>query len=792
MIKLCRPDGPLDAKIAFVGARPGKHEVGLCDCPFGYHRTDVGLVGPSGNLLWGLLKQQGISRKDCYVTNIRQDFSSTHAVPTEAEISEAKPILQDELTCTSANVIVALGREALYALCGKSSIEAWRGSILPSTLLPGRKVIGTWHPAAVLRTPNWAYVLDCDLRKARRECEFPEIKRPQRNFCLNPSFDDALSFLRSLTSPISVDIETLSNISCIGIADSPNRAICIPLVGPINMSLSQLATVLREINKVFQTHEVIGQNFILFDQPKLEAFGFRIPKVKIDTMLAHHLLWPELGMKRKQDDGTEKYAGAHDLAFLTSTYTDEPYYKHLAREWQSDKDWPKYWRYNCLDCVVTYEIAQRLEEELIEFNQLTYYKRNVHDFAYAVYRMQQRGIQIDQSKFASVRARISLECAYLQAELNRVLGYIINVRSVTDLRRLLYDTLSLRQLKLTKKGAAATDEETLLNLAYNSPHEELFRLILKVREKRTLLSSFLQMEVPSDGRYRAIYKVHGTDSGRLASQSPYQTTGAKGPQLQNIPKSARSLFVSRPGHHILQGDLRRAESMFVGYDANDTFLVELFSDESRDLYKEVAARALSINVADVVGWQRELFKRVVHGSNYGMGASRFVKVLRLAGINIEDLPIKGLSAPTKKAEYILELYHQVAKGVRPWQKEIERQIRATRTLYDAFGRRRFIMGSLYDPHTIMVAMSYRPQASITSITNQALQRLDAAGWGIILQVHDSLAIECPTERLAECAQAMQEAFKIPMDLPGGRCTIPLDLQQGPSWGELETYNGIVA
>jgi DNA polymerase-1 len=406
--------------------------------------------------------------------------------------------------------------------------------------------------------------------------------------------------------------------------------------------------------------------------------------------------------------------------------------------------------------------------------------------------MQQRGITIEQQELKRVRARVHLECTYLQTKLDQTLGYPINVRSTGDLRTLLYSVLSLKQLKTTKRGAASTDEETLLNLAYNSPHADLFKLILAVREKRTLLSSFLQMEVPADGRYRAVYKVHGTDSGRLASQSPYQTRGTRGPQLQNVPKYTRQLFVSTPGHILVQGDLRRAEAMFVGYDSGDPFLMELFADSTRDLYREVAARALSIPLADIETWHRELFKRVVHGSNYRMGAGRFVKVLRMAGINIEDLTIKGIKAPTKKAEYIQEMYFQVAKNIRPWQNEIERRARATRVLHDAFGRRRFFMGSFRDPHTSMVAISYRPQASIVSITNQALQRMTDAGWDVLLQVHDSLVVECSIERLHECALAMQRAFQNPMRLVGGECLIPLDIQCGPSWGEQKAYDGLVA
>ena len=119
------PSGTIACQIAFVGARPGVDEC----------YTGRPFTGPSGDALWRLA---GVNRSECYVTNVRKDFSATHSVPTPGEIAEVLPALRDELERTSANVIVAVGGQALYALTGKPSIEQWRGSVLPCTLVPGR------------------------------------------------------------------------------------------------------------------------------------------------------------------------------------------------------------------------------------------------------------------------------------------------------------------------------------------------------------------------------------------------------------------------------------------------------------------------------------------------------------------------------------------------------------------------------------------------------------------------------------------------------------------------------
>src|SRR5262245_55859267 len=132
--KIVPPSGTIACQIAWVGARPGQDEV-YSGRPFS---------GPSGELLWRLA---GVSRAECYVTNVRKDFHDIHSVPTPAEIDEVLPALRDELAATTANLFVAIGAQALYALTSKPSIEAWRGSVLPCTLVPGRKVMGTYHTA---------------------------------------------------------------------------------------------------------------------------------------------------------------------------------------------------------------------------------------------------------------------------------------------------------------------------------------------------------------------------------------------------------------------------------------------------------------------------------------------------------------------------------------------------------------------------------------------------------------------------------------------------------------------
>ncbi len=737
------PSGPLDATIAIVGARPGADEV----------HTGRGFTGPSGELLWRLL---GVPRTECYVTNVCKDFNPDHPTPTKDEIHSALPALREELASCKANIIVALGAQACYALAGKEPISDWRGSILESSLLPGRKVLPSWHPAGCLRAYEQTFVLEFDLRRAVRESNYSDIRRPTRDFTIDAGLHDTLEWLAHVADPISVDIETFpGGVSCVGISDRADRAICIPFTGGC-LSVTELATVWRRLDHLFRTRRIIGQN-IQFDVTKLERLGFKFEELEFDTMLAHHLLWPEL---------------AHDLGFIVSMYTDEPFYKD---EINADTK-QGFWTYNCKDAACTFECSTGLLRELREADLLPYFTRHVMGLIRPVMRMQELGFRVAFDRLHEIRKRLELETHLLQLQLDTSLGFPCNVRSTTDLRFLLHDKLSLPRLKETKGGKPSTDEDTLRRLAYNSPYAEIFQKILDIRERRTLVSGFLNLEVDEhDSRYKANYLIHGTDSGRLSSRA-----ARKGPQLQNVPKQARSIFVPEPGNVLIQGDLRRAEAMFVAYDAREEALIDTYNDERRDPYCEFATDTLGrrIGPEDV---ERDVFKRCTHAANYGMGPRKFVTVLRLAGINIEDLDIRGIHGSEAKSKYVIEAYHARHPGIRRWHSEIRSIVSHTRILHDAFGRRRTFLGRM-DDSLLRAAFSFRPQATIVGITNLALQRLD--GERVLTQQHDGIVVECVADDVSRCSRRLSEAMSIPITLHGRTFTIPVEIKVGESWGDM--------
>lgn len=330
--------GPQDAKIVIVGECFGKEEA-LLEKPF---------MGHSGQELTKLLKEAGIARRDCLLTNAlnlrppmnkdgkfvienlcggKKEVGEGYSVPPLSHGKYLRPEylpeldrLREEILAHPRNLIIALGNTACWALLGAGGIQSRRGVVANSTLCPGIKVIPSYHPAAVLRTWAWRPILLADLLKAKRESESPEIVRPKRWLLVDPTLAEIECWIEDHAqhcSSMAVDIETRNGqITDIGFASSPSQAISIPFVR--NFKDSAWATPEEELlawnlveRLLMLPCEKVFQNG-LYDLQYIYKLGLRVCNAGEDTMLLHHVLYPELNK---------------GLAFLGSIYTLESAWK---------------------------------------------------------------------------------------------------------------------------------------------------------------------------------------------------------------------------------------------------------------------------------------------------------------------------------------------------------------------------------------------------------------------------------------------------------------------------------
>lgn len=363
----------MTSRIVLVGEAWGREEA-EAQAPF---------VGSSGRVLDGMLRQVGIRRDECFVTNVLNfqpkgrykdnDLKNVCGPKAEAivgypAISSGKYLraefqselsrLYTEIFNEGPTLIVALGATAAWALLGTTGIKKIRGA--PSVLTGPAfakigspiKVFPTYHPAAVMR--DWGGLrptVISDLAKAKHEATFPELRRPRREIWIEPTLSDLANFERDFIIPsrdLSVDIETAAEqITCIGFSPSIDRSIVVPFVrrGPgtgsywstLEDELAALAVVRRWCAMTLSDDlkrrvgfpnlvglprkRGIGQNHLYDINYLWTRYGIMLACDE-DTMLLHHALQPEL----------EK-----GLGYLASIYTDELPWKFMREKHETLK-----------------------------------------------------------------------------------------------------------------------------------------------------------------------------------------------------------------------------------------------------------------------------------------------------------------------------------------------------------------------------------------------------------------------------------------------------------------------
>jgi len=143
-------EGPLDARIIFVGEQPGDQE-DLAGTPF---------VGPAGQMFDRALGDAGVDRSRVYVTNAVKHFKferrgkrRIHSKPDAGEIQACRWWLEQEQLLLAPRVTVALGATAARALLGRAvTISRERGK--PLALDGGGIAWVTVHPSFLLRMPD--------------------------------------------------------------------------------------------------------------------------------------------------------------------------------------------------------------------------------------------------------------------------------------------------------------------------------------------------------------------------------------------------------------------------------------------------------------------------------------------------------------------------------------------------------------------------------------------------------------------------------------------------------------
>jgi uracil-DNA glycosylase len=385
--------------IPFIGAS-GKH-MDRCLTATGF-RTRLKLG--SGNKFIGL-KENGMR-----VTNVIKAHPNKNDIKPyvnlwkkEPEISDVAQehieLLREELSDPQITTIVPMGNVALYALTGilgtwKNNARGaaitnyWR-SVLPCTLVPGKKVIPCIHPAAALRGDGlYTLYITRTLKLIKRQAKFPEIDNPDRELLIRPSYFEALGFIERMIEEkklVAHDIETArEQITCISFANDGSEAMCIPFV---DEGFRRYYTDEEEehlwsrIKELLEREDIlkVAHNAAYEHQYHLETKGIQT-KALHDTMIMQRQALPDMPAS---------------LGFCVAWYIQEPYYKDEDDLFlEGIEDIETYWSYNAKDSAVLIPLFEALHKELLSIGNYESYLDDVLILP-VLGMMQQEGVNCD-------------------------------------------------------------------------------------------------------------------------------------------------------------------------------------------------------------------------------------------------------------------------------------------------------------------------------------------------------------------------------------------------------------
>jgi DNA polymerase len=147
--------GNPDATLMFVGEGPGRDE-DLQGVPF---------VGRAGQLLTKIIASIGLTRDQVYIANVVKCRPPSNRNPEPDEVQTCEPFLFRQLDAIQPKVVVALGAFAVRTLLRTDqAISRLRGQVYDYR---GAKLVPTFHPAFLLRSPDRKRDVWEDMKKVR-------------------------------------------------------------------------------------------------------------------------------------------------------------------------------------------------------------------------------------------------------------------------------------------------------------------------------------------------------------------------------------------------------------------------------------------------------------------------------------------------------------------------------------------------------------------------------------------------------------------------------------------------
>ena len=427
--------------------------------------------------------------------------------------------------------------------------------------------------------------------------------------------------------------------------------------------------------------------------------------------------------------------------------------------------------YAAEDADITWRLYEKLSG-LLKGDDLKIFEKLELPLLEVLGDMELQGMALDKPHLQKLSQRIHLLLTEQEKEIYELAGEQFNINSPKQLSVILFEKLELPVIKKTKTGYS-TDVSVLEEL---SAEHELPEVILLYRQLAKLKSTYvdaLQEEIfGKTVRVHTSFNQSVAATGRLSSSNP---------NLQNIPirtemgREIRKSFIAEENNKILSADYSQVELRVLAHMSEDDSLIDAFIN-GEDIHTRTAVEIFGTTAERLDAQARRMAKAVNFGIVYGLSAFGLSRQLKIF---------------PKEAKKFIDKYFELYKNVKIYMErtvEDARDIGYTLTLMN---RKRYLpdlnsKNRQAREAAERIAINSPVQGSAADLIKLAMINLDREiaqkklNSRMILQVHDELVFECPSEEEEEMRALVKKEMEEVMPL---KVPLVVDIGWGDNWND---------
>lgn len=505
--------------------------------------------------------------------------------------------------------------------------------------------------------------------------------------------------------------------------------------------------------QAFIPSAVIGHDVKNSLKVLLELGVNKLPRVAHDTLVGAFII-----NSLRRDQSLSEQA-ANDLGYSVELDT---------------LDTQEYMSKACEIAAVIRELANLQGEQMSEVTSLIKLAETVDWPVIPVLaRLERAGMKLNPVFFKKLSTQLADQISDIEQTIYGHADQAFNISSPSQLSEILFEKLGL-PTQVTKKGKSghySTASNVLQKLKGLHP---IIECIEQYREYTKLKSTYvdpLPTMLDEHDRVHSTMNLTIAATGRLSSIDP---------NLQNIPvrtelgRKIREGFIAEKGNVLISADYSQFELRIAAAMSGDEAMIAAFN-ENRDIHTETAALIQGVKPEAVTKDMRYAAKAVNFGILYGQGVHGLSEG---TGISYAD------------AKQFIEKYFEVRPKLKGMIDSFREQAKNKGYVETVMGRRRptpDVQSSNFAVReaAYRAAINMPIQGSAADLTKMAMTAIEPKlpeGAFQIMQIHDSIMVECREADAKMVAAMMKETMET--IYPDLGVNLLVDVSIGKNWGEL--------